>query len=107
MTLDLGFPPFPTSNNVFIMAQQEKDKDDWDYSKDDDLMDLAEANRCLFDTSMKEYSNRDGKQHVKEQIARRLKCTGRWSMKSCIIAQSQFFLSVSLSSFLFLFASSW
>ena len=77
MTLDLGFPPFPTSNNVFIMAQQEKDKDDWDYSKDDNLMDLAEANRCLFDTSMKEYSNRDGKQHVKEQIARRLKCTGR------------------------------
>ena len=68
---DQLFSPFSDGNN---MATSKKD--DWDYAKDEDLINLFEANRCLYDTGSVEYSNRDLKENTKQQIVRRLKTTG-------------------------------
>ena len=65
---DQLLPPFPGCK----MATKE----DWDYANDEDLIDLYEANRCLYDTGIPEYANRDMKDNTKQQIAKRLKTTG-------------------------------
>ena len=59
---DQLFLPFSDGNN---MATSKKDN--WDYGKDEDLIDLYKANRCLYDTGSVEYSNRDLKENIKLQ----------------------------------------
>ena len=60
---DQLFSLFSDANN---MATSKKD--DWDYAKDEDLIDLYEADRCLYDTGSVEYSNRDLKENTKQQV---------------------------------------